>query len=171
MPQIEPTVNVYIQKLFPDSKEPTRQTDGSAGYDAYAYIENHVIDIMKGDGTKERRQNDQNYFYLTSRSRALVSLGFKATFTPGYEAQIRPRSGRAWNDGLQVLNSPGTIDSDYPGEWKVMLYNPTRTNILILHGDRIAQVVFNKIETVKFEEVVDVAEITTRAGGFGSTGR
>lgn len=166
---IEPTIELKLERLFEDTKLPIRQTEGSAGYDVHAYVREHTIQVIRRDGTMETRRNKEDYFLLTSRSRALISLGFKATFTPGFEAQIRPRSGRAWGDGLQIMNSPGTIDSDYPGEWKVMLFNPTPTNIKIGHGERIAQLIFNRIETVRIEEF-GVQQITSRTGGFGSTG-
>jgi dUTP pyrophosphatase len=100
---------------------------------------------------------------------ALIPLGFKAKVPDGIEAQIRPRSGTTFKKGLQIPNAPGTIDSDYPDEWMVIVRNPTEAPIHVSHGERIAQMVLARYEVL---EVVtgSVSVTTTRIGGFGSTG-
>jgi dUTP pyrophosphatase len=100
---------------------------------------------------------------------ALIPLGFKARLPRGIEAQIRPRSGTSFKKGLQIPNAPGTIDSDYPDEWMVIVRNPTSAPIQIDHGERIAQMVLARYEVLAVESGrVDVS--TERVGGFGSTG-
>ena len=89
----------------------------------------------------------------------------------GYEAQVRPRSGLALKDGLSVLNTPGTIDADYRGEIGVIMINLSRKKITIQNGERIAQLVIAKHETVEWEEVQDLSDTSRGAKGFGSTGK
>ena len=103
--------------------------------------------------------------------RALVPTGLFIALPPGFEAQVRPRSGLAAKHGITVLNTPGTIDADYRGEVKVILVNLSNTPFEIVPGERIAQMVVARHERVEWEEV-DVLDETARgAGGFGSTGR
>jgi dUTP pyrophosphatase len=90
---------------------------------------------------------------------------------PGTEAQVRPRSGLAWKQGLSVLNSPGTIDADYRGEVKVILVNLSAESVTIEDGERVAQLVIAKHEQPELVEVVELSETTRGAGGFGSTGK
>jgi len=108
-------------------------------------------------------------FTLSPGVTALVPLGFKARLPAGIEAQIRPRSGVALKKGLQIPNAPGTIDSDYPDEWMVIVRNPTDIDIHIAHGERIAQMVLARYEVLPIE-TGEVGITTTRTGGFGSTG-
>jgi dUTP pyrophosphatase len=89
---------------------------------------------------------------------------------PGTEAQIRPRSGLAFKQGITVLNSPGTIDADYRGELKVLLVNLSDETVIINHGDRVAQMVIAKYERAEFEQVDSLEDTVRGAGGFGSTG-
>jgi len=108
---------------------------------------------------------------LVQGARALIPTGFMVAIEPGFEMQIRPRSGLALKHGITVLNSPGTIDPDYRGEVGVILINLGQEAFTINRGDRIAQIVIAKIEHVVFN-VVDQLDLTDRqAGGFGSTGR
>jgi dUTP pyrophosphatase len=102
--------------------------------------------------------------------RALVPTGLRIAVPRGYEAQIRPRSGLAYKHGVTVLNSPGTIDSDYTGEWKVLLVNLSNEPFTIRRGERIAQAVVAAHATVEVEEVDALDETERGAGGFGSTG-
>ena len=103
--------------------------------------------------------------------RALVPTGLFIALPPGFEAQVRPRSGLAAKHGITVLNTPGTIDADYRGEIKVILVNLSNTPFEIVPGERIAQMVVARHERVEWDEV-DVLDETARgAGGFGSTGR
>ncbi len=133
---------------------PRQQTEGSAGFDVRAYTPNHDIVLASGE-------------------RRLVPLGFAMALTSGYEAQIRPRSGLAYKHGVTVLNSPGTIDSDYRGEVKVLLINHHCTDpFTVRHGDRVAQMVIAKLAVPHEILTVDTLDSTDRgSGGFGSTGK
>ncbi len=107
---------------------------------------------------------------LGSLERAMVPTGLYIELPQGYEAQVRPRSGLAAKHGISVANSPGTIDADYRGEIKVILVNLSKDNFIINPGERIAQMVVAKHETVEWEEVEVLGETERGAGGFGSTG-
>jgi dUTP pyrophosphatase len=100
---------------------------------------------------------------------ALLPLGFKARLPAGYEAQIRPRSGASFKKGLAIPNAPGTVDSDYPDEWRVIVRNATTQPLAVEHGERIAQMVLHRYEVLPFVRGT-VCRSTDRAGGFGSTG-
>lgn len=100
----------------------------------------------------------------------LVPTGLSLALPEGYEAQVRPRSGLALKQGVSVLNTPGTVDADYRGEVGVILMNHSRTDLTVKRGDRIAQMIINKIERIEFEEVKELPESDRGAGGFGSTG-
>jgi dUTP pyrophosphatase len=108
---------------------------------------------------------------LKPLQRQLVSTGLFIELPLGFEAQIRPRSGLAFKNGITVLNSPGTIDADYRGEVKVLLVNLSDTDFVINDGERIAQMVIAKHEQIKWAEVSVLEDSTRGAGGFGSTGR
>jgi len=130
---------------------PEYQTTGAAAFDVCANIETPIT--------------------LGSLERFAVPTGLFMAVPSGYEAQVRPRSGLAAKFGVSVLNTPGTIDSDYRGELKVILVNLSKDEYVIHDGDRIAQVVVAPVEQVKWE-VVDAHDETARgAGGFGHTGR
>jgi len=101
----------------------------------------------------------------------LVPTGLAMALPEGYEAQVRPRSGLALKQGVSVLNTPGTVDADYRGEVGVILMNHSNKNLIIKRGDRIAQMIINKIEKIQFEEVAELPETERGAGGFGHTGR
>lgn len=105
-----------------------------------------------------------------SGCRVLVSTGLYIEVPPGYECQIRPRSGMAFTHGVTVFNSPGTVDSDYRGEMKILLFNASDNPFLIEPGDRIAQLVFAPVTQVEFTEVSELSETDRGAGGWGSTG-
>lgn len=102
--------------------------------------------------------------------RTLIPTGLFIALEPGTEAQIRPRSGLAFKQGITVLNSPGTIDADYRGELKVLLVNLSNETVIINHGDRVAQMVIAKYERAEFEQVDSLEDTERGAGGFGSTG-
>lgn len=133
-----------------DLELPVQKTTGSAGFDLSAAVSS-PLKINPG-------------------CRALVPLGFRLNIPNGYEAQIRPRSGIAINDGITVLNSPGTIDSDFHGELCVILINHGDLEFIVKRADRIAQLVISKITHVRF--VKSNIQGTTNRGhsGFGSTG-
>lgn len=146
-------VDVALKRL-PHSEGlplPAYQTEDAAGLDLLAALEEPIT--------------------LASLGRALVPTGLAIALPPGYEAQIRPRSGLAAKHGITVLNSPGTVDADYRGEVKVILINLSDTPFTIHRGERIAQMVIAPVSRAQFIET-DVLDATSRgAGGFGSTGR
>ncbi len=128
---------------------PRYQTELSAGMDLYADLQEGII--------------------LKSLERKLIPTGLFLELKEGFEAQIRPRSGLAIKNGITVLNSPGTIDADYRGEIGVILVNLSSESFTIANGDRIAQMVITKYETVTWEECEDINETERGNGGFGST--
>jgi len=130
---------------------PAYATELSAGMDLRASLENPIV--------------------LGPLERALVPTGLFIALPPGFEAQVRPRSGLAAKHGVTVLNTPGTIDADYRGEVKVILVNLSDTPFEIVPGERIAQMVVARHERVEWEETDTLDETARGAGGFGSTGR
>ncbi|MDD5382764.1 MAG: dUTP diphosphatase [Candidatus Margulisbacteria bacterium] len=100
----------------------------------------------------------------------LVPSGISIALPEGYEAQVRPRSGLALKQGISILNTPGTVDADYRGEVGVILMNHSKQDLVIKRGDRIAQMIINKIEKISFEEVAELPASDRGAGGFGHTG-
>jgi dUTP diphosphatase len=169
---------LIVELLHADAQPPRRATEGSAGYDLCAYLRGRRVKCSDGQRTWEasvtsselESASSECRFTLESGVAALIPLGFKARIPEGIEAQIRPRSGTSFKKGLQIPNAPGTIDSDYPDEWMVIVRNPTPTPIHIAHGERIAQMVLARYEVLDVE-TGSVAVTTTRVGGFGSTGR
>lgn len=139
-------------KIVNQSKHATPQyaTASSAGMDLRANLDESII--------------------LKPLERILVKTGLFIELPVGYEAQVRPRSGLAFKKGITVLNSPGTIDADYRGEIGVILVNLSNENFLIEDGERVAQLVIAKHETVEWNEVNSLQETERGAGGFGSTG-
>lgn len=117
------------------------------------------------------RANLNEAITLKPLERTLVATGLFMELPIGFEAQIRPRSGLAFKNGLTVLNSPGTIDADYRGEIKVLLVNLSNTDFVINDGERIAQMVIAKHEVAKWEVVTVLEDSNRGAGGFGSTGK
>jgi dUTP pyrophosphatase len=117
------------------------------------------------------RANLTEAIELKPLQRTLVSTGLFIELPKGFEAQIRPRSGLAFKHGITVLNSPGTIDADYRGEIKVLLVNLSNESFTIKNGERIAQMVIAKHETIEWYSVAKIEETTRGAGGFGSTGK
>jgi dUTP pyrophosphatase len=109
--------------------------------------------------------------FLPMGERALIPTGLAMELPPGYEAQVRPRSGLALNYGVTVLNSPGTIDADFRGEVKVLLVNLGLDTFTIERGTRIAQLVIQQVARVSLEVVTELEDSVRGAGGFGSTGR
>lgn len=116
------------------------------------------------------RANLVESIVLKPLGRTLVSTGLFIELPLGYEAQIRPRSGLAFKHGIGVLNSPGTIDADYRGEIKVILVNLSQENFEIKDGERIAQMIIAKHETIEWEETDTLSETLRGEGGFGHTG-
>ncbi|MCX2475506.1 dUTP diphosphatase [Pedobacter sp. MC2016-05] len=108
---------------------------------------------------------------LKPLQRQLISTGLYIELPVGYEAQIRPRSGLAYKHGISIVNSPGTIDADYRGELKVLLVNLSDTEFKIVNGDRIAQMVIAKHETIDWQAVNELGETLRGEGGYGHTGK
>jgi len=143
---------VLIKKLsnLSDFQLPTYQSDEAAGVDLSASIE-EPIKILPWE-------------------KEIISCGISISMPRGLEAQVRPRSGLAFKHGITILNTPGTIDSDYRGEIKVVLINLSKQEFLIHPKDRIAQMVFSNVSQVKFKEVDDLDTTKRGTDGFGSTG-
>lgn len=129
---------------------PKYETSGSAGMDLRATLAEPVI--------------------IKPLQRVLIPTGLHIELPQGYEAQIRPRSGLAFKKGISVLNSPGTIDSDYRGEIKVLLINLSNETVIIDNSERIAQMIISKHETAEFIEVRELTDTVRGEGGFGHTG-
>ena len=166
------TSAIVIELLHDDAALPRRATEGSAGFDLFAYVRGQSIACSDGAQLWQLSASDDggtSSVELPPGVTALIPLGFKAQLPPGYEAQIRPRSGTTFKKGLQIPNSPGTVDSDFPDEWRVLVRNATSRPVRIDHGERIAQMVLHRYEVLPFEEGA-VGVTTTRSGGFGSTG-
>jgi dUTP pyrophosphatase len=163
--------SIVIELLFPDARAPRRATEGSAGYDLCAYVAGRTIKCSDGQHVWDVAPvvSTGAVFALDPGLMALIPLGFKARLPSGLEAQIRPRSGTTFKKGLQIPNAPGTIDSDFPDEWMVIVRNGTGSIIRIEHGERIAQMVVARYET-PVVEAGTVGISTSRSGGFGSTG-
>lgn len=133
-----------------DLNLPKYMTEGASGMDLYANVSDEVI--------------------INSGEFKLISTGIKISIPKEYEAQIRPRSGLAVKFGVTLLNSPGTVDSDYRGEIKVLLINHGKEPFIISRGDRIAQMVIAQFKQVDFIETDDLDETKRGAEGFGHTG-
>jgi len=149
------TVNVRIAKLNENARIPEYATQGAAGMDLHALLE---LDLP---------------FPIYAGEYELISTGLAIELPPGYEAQVRPRSGLAAKHGVTVLNTPGTIDADYRGEIKVILINHGKYAYYVNNGDRIAQLVIAPVIQVKFEVVTNcdhLSETPRGSGGCGSTG-
>jgi dUTP pyrophosphatase len=140
-----------ISGEFNDLPLPNYMTDGSAGMDLYAAMEEAVV--------------------INPMSAALVPTNLKVELPIGFEAQIRPRSGLAFRNKIILPNSPGTIDSDYRGEIKVIMMNLGAEPFVVNRGDRIAQMVISEYKRVEWEESRSIGETTRGEGGFGSTGK
>jgi dUTP pyrophosphatase len=130
---------------------PAYATEGSSGMDVRAYIESDIT--------------------LQPLQRNLISTGLYIELPQGYEAQVRPRSGLALKQGITCLNSPGTVDADYRGELKIILINLSNEPQVIHPGDRIAQMVIQKVEQVTLVQVNEISSTMRGEGGFGHTGK
>ncbi|WP_449440100.1 dUTP diphosphatase [Pedobacter steynii] len=130
---------------------PQYETEHAAGMDLRAFIETEIT--------------------IKPLQRVLIPTGLHIELPVGYEAQIRPRSGLAYKHGISIVNAPGTIDADYRGELKVLLVNLSDTDFVVNDGDRIAQMVIAKHETVSWKPVGELGDTTRGAGGYGHTGK
>lgn len=158
---------IIFEPLFPDVEIPRPATENSAGIDVRAYLWEREVVVVSSDGDAlVYRYGD---VWIPGGGRVALPLGFKARLPDGWECQVRPRSGLALNKGLTVLNTPGTIDADFPGEWAVILHNTSKQDVVVRHGDRIAQLVLSPVYRLEWT-LGKVEETTERVGGFGSTG-
>ena len=144
-------VKVLIKKLNPSVQLPSYKTGGASGMDLMAFIEKPIK--------------------LEPGKSCLVTTGLSVAFPEEYEIQIRPRSGLAAKNNISVLNTPGTIDSDYRGEIKIILFNHSNDNFLINNSDRVAQMVLTPIIKMELEEINELPDSIRGEGGFGSTGK
>lgn len=141
-------LTLKIQKLHSDAIIPAYQSEGASGFDL------HALESAR----------------IGAHERGVVRTGLAVEVEHGYELQVRPRSGLALKHGISVLNTPGTIDSDYRGEVMVILINHSSEDFIIQKGDRIAQGVIQKIYQVRFEEVGELSSAKRGKKGFGSSG-
>jgi dUTP pyrophosphatase len=148
----EGSVRVRIHRLHgaEDLPLPSRATPGASGFDLHAAVETELC--------------------IAPGGRALVPCGVRIALPPGYEAQVRPRSGLALRHGIVLPNSPGTIDADYRGEIRAILWNTGSEAFTVRRGDRIAQLVIAPVAAAEWREVEDLDETARGAGGFGHTG-
>ena len=144
-------VKVLVIKLHPSVQLPSYKTEGSSGMDLMAFIENSTM--------------------ISPNSSAIIPTGISVAIPNDVEIQIRPRSGLAAKSNISVLNTPGTIDSDYRGEIKVILFNHGSKEFIVKNQDRIAQMILMPVLKVDFEEVDDLPETLRGSGGFGATGK
>lgn len=150
-------MKVEFKRLYPSSILPKKAHESDAGFDLHANLIQHF-----GEGFK---------LTMPPGSRILVKCGFGMALPIGYEGQVRPRSGLALKNGISVVNSPGTIDAGYRNEVGVILINHGKEEFTINHGDRIAQLVINKLPEVEVIEVEELSSPSERGhAGFGSTG-
>jgi len=144
-------VKILVKKFDKNIKLPAYKTSGSSGMDLVAYIKNEIT--------------------INPGKTAMVSTGIAVAVPKNYEIQIRPRSGLAAKKGISVLNTPGTIDSDYRGEIKIILINLSKKPFVIKSGDRVAQMILCPVVKGKLQEVKNLPKTVRGKGGFGSTGK
>ena len=144
-------VKVLIKKLDPAVEIPNYKTTGASGMDLMAFIKQPIK--------------------LAPKNSCLVPTGLSVAFSNEYEIQIRPRSGLAAKNNISVLNTPGTIDSDYRGEIKIILFNHGSSEFIINNKDRIAQMILMPVNKMELEEVKKLPDTLRGKGGFGSTGK
>ena len=144
-------VKVLIKRLDPAVKLPIYKTSGASGMDLMAFIKKPIN--------------------IKPKTSSLIPTGLTVAFSKNYEIQIRPRSGLAAKNNISILNTPGTIDSDYRGEIKVIIYNHGNNDFTINNGDRIAQMILAPVVKIELEETSNLPETIRGEGGFGSTGK
>ena len=144
-------VRVLIKKLDPKVTLPSYKTKGASGMDLMAFVEEKII--------------------VKPQTSTLIPTGLSVAFSEDYEIQIRPRSGLAAKNNISVLNTPGTIDSDYRGELKIILFNHSNHDFVVNNNDRIAQMVLTPIAKMELEEANELPKTLRGEGGFGSTGK
>ena len=142
---------VLVKRLNPKVELPAYKTSGASGMDLMAFIDRPIK--------------------ITPKSSCLVPTGLAIAFSEDYEIQIRPRSGLAVKNNITVLNTPGTIDSDYRGEIKIILFNHGNEDFLINNKDRVAQMILTPVIKMNLEETDSLPDSVRSDGGFGSTGK
>ena len=144
-------VKILVKKFYKNIKLPVYKTVGSSGMDLLAYIKNKIT--------------------INPSKTAIIPTGIAVAIPKNYEIQIRPRSGLAAKKGISVLNTPGTIDSDYRGEIKIILINLSKKSFVVKSGDRVAQMILCPVVRAKLKEVKNLPKTIRDKGGFGSTGK
>ena len=144
-------VRVLIKKLDPKVAIPSYKTKGASGMDLMAFVKKKII--------------------IKPQTSALIPTGLSIAFSEDYEIQIRPRSGLAAKNNISVLNTPGTIDSDYRGELKIIIFNHSKHDFVVNNNDRIAQMILTPIAKMELEEANELPKTLRGEGGFGSTGK
>mgnify|MGYP006191724575 FL=1 len=144
-------VKILVKKLSPNVQLPAYKTSGASGMDLMAFIDKQIK--------------------LSPNSSCIVPTGLSIAFTNDYEVQIRPRSGLAAKNSITVLNTPGTIDSDYRGEIKIILFNHSNNDFIINNNDRVAQMILVPVVKMELEQANDLPDTMRGKGGFGSTGK
>ena len=144
-------VRVLIKKLDPKVTLPSYKTKGASGMDLMAFVKEKIV--------------------IKPQTSALIPTGLSVAFSEDYEIQIRPRSGLAAKNNISVLNTPGTIDSDYRGELKIIIFNHSNHDFIVDNNDRVAQMVLTPIAKMELEEANELPKTLRGEGGFGSTGK
>ena len=144
-------VKILVKKFYKNIKLPVYKTSGSSGLDLVAYIKNKIT--------------------INPSKTAIIPTGIAVAIPKNYEIQIRPRSGLAAKKGISVLNTPGTIDSDYRGEIKIILINLSKKSFVVKSGDRVAQMILCPVAKGKLQEVKNLPKTVRGKKGFGSTGK
>ena len=144
-------VRVLIKKLDPKVTLPCYKTKGASGMDLMAFVKEKIV--------------------IKPQTSSLIPTGLSVAFSEDYEIQIRPRSGLAAKNNISVLNTPGTIDSDYRGELKIIIFNHSNYDFVVNNNDRIAQMVLTPIAKMELEEANELPKTLRGEGGFGSTGK
>ena len=144
-------VRVLIKKLDPKVALPSYKTKGASGMDLIAFVKEKIV--------------------IKPQTSALIPTGLSVAFSEDYEIQIRPRSGLAAKNNISVLNTPGTIDSDYRGELKIIIFNHSNHDFIVNNDDRVAQMVLTPVAKMELEEANELPKTLRGEGGFGSTGK
>ena len=144
-------VKILVKKFYKNIKLPIYKTSGSSGMDLVAYIKNKIT--------------------IDPGKTVMIPTGIAVAIPKNYEIQIRPRSGLAAKKGISVLNTPGTVDSDYRGEIIIILINLSKKSFVVKSGDRVAQMILCPVAKGKLQEVKNLPKTVRGKGGFGSTGK
>lgn len=150
MPKAPDPITIEVRRLSPTAIIPRYMTELAAGVDLHALLDDEIL--------------------LAPGQRTLISTGLAVAIPPGYEGQVRPRSGLALKKGISLVNSPGTIDADYRGEVGIILINHGQDDVTVSPGERVAQLIIAPVVRAAFVEVTELDATARNAGGFGHTG-